>query len=68
MAQAQTFIRKGDMPIAKIFSTILPFIFQTFPSKCTVLSFLQKWFTTHTIPISCEITVAVAAPRIPHSK
>ena len=54
--------------MAKILSTILRFIFQIFPSKCTVLSFLTKWLTTHTIPINCEITVAVAAPLIPHSK
>ena len=68
MAHAHTFIRKGDIPMAKILSTILRFIFQIFPSKCTVLSFLTKWLTTHTIPINCEITVAVAAPLIPHSK
>ena len=68
MAEAQTFIRNGDMPIAKILPTILRFIFHTFPSKCTVLSCLKKWLTTHTIPINCEITVAVAAPLIPHSK
>ncbi len=67
MAQAQTFIRKGDMPIAKILLYNPSFHFPDLSSKCTVLSFLQKWLTTHTIPISCEITVAVAA-RIPHSK
>jgi len=44
------------------------FIFQKPGCKRTMLVFCRKWLTTHIMPINCEMTVAVAAPRIPQSK
>ena len=38
------------------------------PRNAMLYNLSRKCFTTHTIPINCEITVAVAAPRIPQSK
>lgn len=66
MMQAHTLIRNGDMPMEKMLETMRRFILHTLPSKCTVLSLSRKWLTTHTIPMNCDMTVAVAAPRIPH--
>ena len=68
MTQAHTFIKKGDIPIEKILLMMRFFSFQKSGRKRTKLSLSRKCFTTHTIPINCEITVAVAAPRIPQSK
>ena len=68
MTQAHTFMRKGDMPIEKMLLMMRFFSFQKSGRKRTKLSLLRKCFTTHTIPMNCEITVAVAAPRIPQSK
>ena len=43
------------------------FIFQNPRCRRTTLVFCRKWLTTHTRPMNCEMTVAVAAPRIPQS-
>ena len=67
MAQAHTFIRKGDIPIEKMLLMMRFFSFQKSGRKRTKLSLLRKCFTTQTNAINCAQTVAVAAPRIPQS-
>lgn len=66
MIHAVTFMAKGDIPIEKILPMMRFFIFQKPGIKWTKLSWLRKWFTTHTIPINCDRTVAMAAPEFPN--
>lgn len=68
MIHAVTFMAKGDIPMEKILPMMRFFIFQKPGMKWTKLSLLRKWFTTHIIPINCDRTVAIAAPRIPQPK
>ena len=67
MTHAVTFIRNGDIPMDNILLMIRFFIFQNPRCRRTTLVFCRKWLTTHTMPMNCEMTVAVAAPRIPQS-
>lgn len=68
MIHAVTFMAKGDIPMEKILPMMRFFIFQKPGMKWTKLSLLRKWFTTHIIPINCDRTVAIVAPRIPQPK
>ena len=68
MTHAVTFIRNGDIPMENMLLIMRFFIFQNPGCNRTILVFCRKWLTTHTIPMNCEMTVAVAAPRMPQSK
>ena len=66
--QAQTFIKKGDIPMLYILRAIYDDSQLLRNDKCTKLFLFKKWHKTQINATNCPQTVAMAAPLIPHFK